>query len=334
MLLIALLAAAASAPQPSEVRTFQDWTVACDNGLRCEAIALLPAEAESEAWTTLNLRRGSGAGERPVVTFQGIEGRPTALLVDGRALPASFSDDDDGFTLHGDEGALLQALRSARTLEVRGADGASLGRVSLAGASAAMLYMDEKQRRVGTVTALVRPGPRPASAMPSPPSLPQVRRAPAPTDQPPAIGNARVAGLRRQFHCTLNEVGGPDEFEATQIETGKTLILLACGSGAYNLTSIPLIAQSRGGRIVAAIAPFDSQWGLTSEERRPTLINASWDPERRLLQEYSKARGLGDCGTRSDYAWDGARFRLVYQEEMEECRGSLAYLTTWRAEAR
>ena len=43
-------------------------------------------------------------------------------------------------------------------------------------------------------------------------------------------------------------------------------------------------------------------------------------------------RGVGDCGVHQDYVWDGTRFRLVQQEEMSECRGSLDYITTWRAQ--
>ena len=64
-----------------------------------------------------------------------------------------------------------------------------------------MLYMDERQRRIGTVTALVRTGRQPASAVPAPPALPQVRIAAAPTDRPLAIDAATVARLRRQFGC-------------------------------------------------------------------------------------------------------------------------------------
>ena len=53
----------------------------------------------------------------------------------------------------------------------------------------------------------------------------------------------------------------PTIVEAVQLETGTTLILLACGSGAYNLSSLPLIARSRGGQVAFEIAPFDYQMG-------------------------------------------------------------------------
>jgi hypothetical protein len=61
------------------------------------------------------------------------------------------------------------------------------------------------------------------------------------------------------------------------------------------------------------------------------LVNADWDKANGLLTSFSKGRGIGDCGVGSNFAWDGARFRLVEQEEMGECRGSTDYISTWRA---
>lgn len=337
MLLALIAAVVATAPQPAELRTFQDWTVACDNGLRCEAVALLPEvetlpEGVWEGVTTLLFNRGAGAADAPEIVLDNLERQPATLLVDGRPLPVRFAAQEAGYRLEGDPATLIEAFRRGSAFEAHDASGASLGRVSLAGAAAALLYMDERQRRVGTVTALVRPGTRPASAVPPPPALPQVRAAPAPTDPPAAIDVARVAQLRRRLNCEEYDVREADSFEAEQIATGRTLVLIPCGSGAYNFSSVPVIAQRRGGRIELTVASFDSQWGIATEGR-PTLVNASWDAESRRLREYSKGRGLGDCGTSSEYVWDGERFRLVLQQEMDECRGSLSWVTTWRAEA-
>ncbi len=329
-MLLALLAAAVAASQPAEVRTFQDWTVACDNGRRCEAVALLP-EGVWEGVTTLLVRRGAGANDAPEFLFDNLEQQPAALLVDGRPLRADFASEEAGYRLRADLAALIEALRGGQTFEARDAAGASLGRVSLAGASAALRYMDERQQRIGTVTALVRPGPRPASAVPPAPALPQVRIAPAPTDRPLAVDVARVAQIRRQLNCEEYDVREADALETEQIATGRTLVLIPCGSGAYNFSSVPIIARRRGDRVEMEVAAFDSQWGIAAEGH-PILVNGAWDPETRRLHEYNKGRGLGDCGTRAEYAWDGERFRLVRQEEMEECRGSLSWLTTWRAE--
>ena len=329
---LALLAAQAAAPQPGELRLFRDWTVGCDNGRACEAIALLPEGEDWDRWTTLSLRRDAAAGARPVVMLPNIETAPAALLADGRPLAVRFSGSIDGFTVETpDEAALIIALRSARTLELRDSAGATLARISPSGSAAAMLYIDEAQHRVGTVTALASAGTRPPSAVPPPPPRAQVRLAPASTEAPLILSDERVRALRRDSGCTIDEVGGPDEHYTHALAPGQTLVLLTCGTGAYNLSLVPFVAQRRDGRTDVRIAPFDSQWGVAAEGR-PTLINGEWDAEARLLREFSKGRGLGDCGRHAVYGWDGTLFRLVRQEDMDECRGSLDYVTTWEAE--
>ena len=98
---------------------------------------------------------------------------------------------------------------------------------------------------------------------------------------------------------------------------------------------MPLIAwrDGRDIRIEEGRLDVPPQEGV-NETQRHYLTNAEWDPERRMIHEYAKGRGLGDCGVRSSYAWTGEIFRLVEQEEMSECRGTYFYLTTWRAEVR
>jgi Protein of unknown function (DUF1176) len=327
MIILALLAAAA-APQPTELRIFQDWTVGCDNGRACQAVALVPEQWPDDA-LTMSVRRGSATTDSPVLAFDlGSDSNPAWLSAGGRRLPVRLVG-AEGLTgvAPADVPALIAALRSAGSLEVRAADGKSLGTVSLKGASAALLYMDEQQRRVGTATALVRPGTRPAAAAVPPPLpvvvAPQISRA-----RPQALSAAALRALRAKHGCAIDEVGGPDEVETAALSGSETLLLLACGSGAYNVSHVPFIVR-RGGR--AELAPFDHRPGWWAEEGKPMLINAGWDKERGLLVSFAKGRGLGDCGTTSEYAWDGRAFRLVEQAEMDECRGSRDYITTWRA---
>jgi hypothetical protein len=157
--------------------------------------------------------------------------------------------------------------------------------------------------------------------------------APRPTRAAPiAIGPARIKALRREYDCSIDEVGGPDEAGIHALDEQRSLILLACGSGAYNVTHIPFVAERRGNRLRIAPARFDVQWEWW-ESGLPTLINAHWNPAEGVLASYSKGRGLGDCGTTSGYLWDGERFRLAEQQEMEECRGGYDFIRTWRVQA-
>jgi hypothetical protein len=323
------LAAAAAAPAPAELKHYGDWAVACDNGLYCQSVALVPDDWENGV--PMSVRREPGRDAVPVITFETREqGDPAGLQVDGKRLAVAFTNGELGLQVApASVPALIQAFRTGSRLELISADGKPSGRISLTGASAALLYMDDRQKRVGTVTALARPGEAAASSVPAPPPLPVLTAAAVPAAKPIALSNARLKALRKQAGCEIEEVGGPEAQDAYRIDAATTLILLSCGSGAYNLSSVPFLATQRSGKLDLRAATFDRQpeWG---EKNIPMLINADWDPESRTLVSFAKARGLGDCGTTADYIWDGTRFRLAAMAEMHECAGSLDYITTWR----
>jgi hypothetical protein len=324
-----------AAPQPGDLETFSDWTVGCDNGRACHAVGLVPEDWPEDA-LTMGVRRGPEPEAAPLVTFEvGDDSLPVALVADGARLPARLQPYEGVARVHpADTAGVIEALRKAARIEVLDSTGKRLGTVSLKGATAALLYMDDRQRRVGTVTALVRPGARPASAVPPPPPLPVVVAAPPARAPALKLSGVRLAALRRQARCIIEDVGGPDSAETSAMSPAHTLLLLSCGTGAYNMSFVPYVLTRRGKVVDARLAAFDVEkvgWG---EEGHPVLVNAEWDSKRRLLTSFSKGRGLGDCGTAQDFAWDGARFRLVEQSEMGECRGSVDYITTWRAQVR
>jgi hypothetical protein len=330
---ILVLLGTLAAPQPAELRTFTDWTVGCDNGRACHAVALMP-ESWPEEGMTMSLRRGPEAQAPVEIRFDHGEKPAVALRANGRRLGARLRFADNGLEVAPDGRAeVLAALRAAPRLEVIGKEGATIGTVSLAGASAAMLYMDEQQKRLGTVTALVRSGPKPASAVPPPPPLPVVTAAPVPKAPAHKLPAARLKALRRQAQCDTDAVGGPDYHDISRIGPAHILLLLSCGAGAYNVSYVPYVLTGRGAAVQVRIAPFDLRPEVW-DEGVPILVNAEWDPEQRLLTSFAKGRGLGDCGVGRSYAWDGARFRLVAQFEMAECRGSVDYIDTWRATVR
>ena len=279
----------------------------------------------------MSVRRGAEANAQSVIALLAPEGKAVSLAADGKPLPIRLREVANELVVApGDVDAIIAVLRSARQLQVRSAAGKTIATISLAGASAALLYMDEQQRRLGTTTALVRRGPNPASAVPPPPALPVVTAARA-TSLPPIRPSAsRIAALRKQHGCVIEDVGGLESDESAAIDARHTLLLISCGAGAYNASSLPVIVRRKGRSISPSVAKFDVSSSWTDGEL-PLLVNATWDEERGLLVTYSKGRGLGDCGVSRDYAWDGASFRLVEQSEMGECRGSYDFITTWRS---
>jgi hypothetical protein len=331
-LLLLLAAAAAAAPQPSPLKTFGDWTVGCDNGRFCHAVALMP-ESWPEDGLRMSVRRGPEAGAGPQIAFDvGSETGVVVVAAEGKPLPLRLAADGDGMmaVAAADTAEALAAMRRVPEFELRKADGRRFGAVSLKGVSAALLYMDEQQRRLGTVTALVRTGPKPRSAVPPPPPLPRIA-APAPSSRKVTLTTREAAALRKRFACGIDDVGGPDEKEVHALGPDR-FVLLSCGAGAYNISYVPIMVPAKGGVAAARVARFDAAERWWEGEGKPMLVNAGFDPARGELSSFAKSRGLGDCGSGRTYVWDGARFRLTSQVDMDECRGSTDYITTWRAE--
>jgi len=339
MILALLLAAAAAAPaspgpHPSDPKLFKDWTVACDNGRACEARALLPNDAEPEGWLILAVSRGGAPDALPRISFAAPEEGgvdPAAMYADGKKLPVRIHDGELGAEVADGRDAVIAALRSATKLEARDAKGQALGAISLAGASAALLYMDDQQKRVGTVTAIVRPGPKPMTAVPRPPAYPIVPAAALSRKPPRRMAKAEWTRLRREA-CGDEDAnrGGDPDFYRIDATHSLAYIPTTCLSGAYNAAALLRIAGDAG----PWRAPdFDYPVDQAGEgEPAGEVYNAGWEADAGELSMFMKGRGLADCGTSERFVWDGSRFRLIQQTRLDECRGSTDWLQTWHAE--
>lgn len=330
-----LLLLAAAAPQPAPLRTFTDWTVGCDNGRACHAVGLMP-ESLPEDGVTMSIRRGPEAGARAAIAFEPRSGaKAVSVATDGRSLPLRLIVDKDGglAVAPADAMALIVAMRGAADLQLRKGDGKVVGQVSLRGLTAALLYMDEQQRRVDTATALVRRGPRPASAVPAPPALPRVPEVrPSRNAALAAVPAGLVEATRKRAECDESLTLAENPPERQRLDDRTTLLLVACWRGAYNATSLVLVTRRPDGSDLAP-ARFDYN-ASAGEQSGPEVPpdGAYWDEDTHRLASFFKGRGLGDCGAGQEWAWDGEMFRLIHAEAMGECRGSTDYITTWRAQ--
>lgn len=326
MLLLAL-AAAAAAPQPGALKTFGDWTVGCDNGLACQANALLRVSSDDrDAYLFLVLSRDGTPAAAPTlrVPLDGVpRGTTVTLSIDGKPVARLVAPGGDGGLQLPFDRKLYAALAQGRTATLTGA-----GRpraASLNGAAAAMLYIDDQQHRLGARDALIRVGP--ATAVPAPPPLPVIVQ-PAPGAKPPRALSVKDATRLigpDNTRCTDR----PLERDAVRLDAthSMTVVNHPCDNGAYNLYSSVFIVPDRG-----PVTPtsFDEVTGM-GEQQGNEITNTRWDAQTRRLTDYVKARGAADCGTLSEFAWDGTRFRLVRQQAMGECRGSMDWITIWRA---
>lgn len=326
--------AAAQAPRPGKLETYKDWTIGCDNRNRCEAVSLLPDGGEwPDSPVTIGVGRAAGpdAAAEVWVSRDAKGAGDVSFHVDGRKV-ASVPSKDGEATLRGPQAdALAIAMARGSVLEVKSGN-RLLGRPSLAGSGAALRYMDARQGRAGTSTALVATGALGPLAVRAAPATPEIRRAViAKGTAPTALWREELTALGKFTGCADEMRTGPQQPDLQRLSKTETLILVPCGNGAYNFTSIPVIATGIPGRRAFRLASFDYKPGWSAEEARPMLVNAGWVGEKSLLQSYAKGRGIGDCGGSETYVWDGTRFRLAEATSMGECRGAWHWITTWSA---
>lgn len=335
----ALIAVASHAITPGKVTTFKDWTVGCDNGLACQAVALMP-ETGADQQFSLVVKRPEGMAAPLAIELAGAPSKSTSyrILVDGRAVSSgALVRDSDFIAVSGAEAMkLARAMAKGKAVEVRDGSGANLGMASLAGVSAALRYIDAQQGRAGTTGAIVATGKRKASARKA--TLPVITaKKIAPSNMLPDA--SALVALSESSPCAA------DRFDSTQdtaysLGTGtngaQALVLLNCGAGAYNFSSGVYIGQQDSfARWSFAPAKFDyGATGFSAESLIPLLVNADWDAGTQTIKSYAKGRGLGDCGSAESWVWDGNMFRLTGATQMGECRGSLDWIPVWRAEVR
>lgn len=101
--------------------------------------------------------------------------------------------------------------------------------------------------------------------------------------------------------------------------------LVPCYLGAYNISS-KLILERRDDEsdvshfALARFAAYSSELGWYA---RDELVNANFDEKTGDLSEFSKGRGLGDCGAHGRWEWTGSAFAMLEYAYEEECNGRL-----------
>lgn len=307
--------------------SFKDWVVVCDNLRNCEADGFASDEVDKPA--IMRLTRGGAPGAAASIEIVllddvgAINGKPLALAVDGRpVLTVRAGENASARLADAQVGPLLGAARNRTVLSIRLEDN-EVGVVSLAGMVAALRKVDDEQKRAGTVTAMVAKGAAPLSAVPPQPALPVVRAAPAVAQtglaaKPPAV----VKALVTKAECDIEQEFDAGKPEAHRLSADKILWQIPCGAGAYNYTSLFIIADDKGGG--ARLAPLE---GADDGQ----AVNAEYDPTTRVLSAYSKGRGIGDCGESSEWAWTGQAFVLSHAASMPVCRGQGDWPTSYQA---
>ena len=213
LVLASMLALPATAAAQDH-KQFRDWYAACDNLRNCSAYGF---DTELSGFSYLRLERGGAADAKPKVTIavQVPRGATFTLAFDDPKLPGLPSTPQTGQETDSDESrrvtiafsdALIESLRKANTVTITRdskpgpalKDDEKRSAISLTGAVAALLWIDEQQKRLDTATALIRRGPKPASAVPPQAKAPVIvaakaAAAKAPKPAPDLLVKARKA---------------------------------------------------------------------------------------------------------------------------------------------
>lgn len=346
--LAALLAAATTAiplptPMPGEIKNFKDWAVGCDNAGNCQAVSLAANKTSSEAdsWggpiiITRTADKDDILKIRALIQNDSLD--RYQIFVDGRLIDTGpLVDGDYPIEIVGEDAVKVsRAIIRGYKLQVVGPEGENLTRISLAGSTAALRYMDTRQKRAYTRTALVAKGRR--AFRPPDSEIPTVTvQQWTPANRIPAT--TEIVDLIEHSVCKDDRFGVVEDqiYPLGQKDDRfRALVLISCGSGAYNFPSTAYIGEIKGDEKKGASwtfrpATYDMppRWG--GKERPPLLVNTNWDEKNQILSSYAKNRGLGDCGNAERFIWDGEQFRLLEAREMRECRGAYEWITTWRA---
>ena len=327
MLTLIAAAAASAALPPRPLRDFSDWTVGCDNGRTCQAVALQPEsvpEDDPPFWT-LSATRGGGSLAPPEVAVEALFAQAdlaARLIADSGPTPFQF-DASGALIVGGDPVLLLRTLARARALTLVDAKGKTVGRLSPRGATAALRWMDEQQLRAGTTSAVIAIGSRAAPQIG--PELPGIVSPPQSTKPPRQLASSEVAAIRKRYGCgrVANE-----KVDAHRLDAATSLAIVPCMVHAYQASSIAVVLGESGRwRPV----PLERRFADPNPDETPEwMTSPDYDPDTRSLWTDYKGRGLGDCGGSESYVWDGRRFRLAYLNAMDRCAGSRARITLWR----
>ncbi|MGQ3353661.1 MAG: DUF1176 domain-containing protein [Phreatobacter sp.] len=354
-------AGTALAEERGHVRTFRDWVVGCDNARTCRAFGLTPRDSATQL--AIRIDRTGAPDAAPTVTIILVQdadpapGTRLKIVADGggtvEVAIGSGATVEDGEVTLTDRAAtarLLGDIRRGRSLAVTldpvPARGETVDPVSLDGAMAALLWMDDRQKRVGTRTALARPGDASSAAVPRPPQAPAKRdgvpmTGPAvPSPLPQAWTEAVMTAFRTIPGDGCNqEDDNAEDIEAQRLSARLVLVSVRCWRGAYNFSrAYYILEEGERPRVRPASFPRVRE-ALPAAEDPPSnrnpdhiLWNGELDPAGGTVFHLAKGRGMSDCGEIGEWRWDGESFQPLRLEVMPTCRGLLPpnWLTLFR----
>lgn len=303
---------------------FKDWLVACKiDTSYCSAISYINPNSANSAvadyWFRIGRHQNGAKWEMSFTPIATTPSNTTTLYFwieedsfwftkGGNAL--SYGAVNDIFLINDDATKLLTAMLTGNALKSSFDDqqGQRIDiEFSLAGLTAALLWIDDQQDRVSD--------PRIAGDLPIGLELAE-HKLPLPQTIPDQI----LSKHAKNENCdALEDLIHGSDWQVHQVNNATLMFMLPCSAGAYNF-SYAFYTQSveYDGVTQLLFADFWDSLGWTGTD---ILFNAGYDPQTRTLTSYYKGRGLGDCGTSGEWQWQEYGFKMLKFFAKSECNG-------------
>jgi len=311
VLLLLSVTAPALAQEEGAQRAFKDWMTACRDDGYCSAFALANPRANgNDADYVLRVGRHAERSYWEIsfktVAVMADEWNDFTVTVDGVAQPFSgfeqigaYAEANDFFLLGDGAQAVLGRMVPGSQVSIAFSDRAEAPHTvafSLSGLAAALIWIDEQQKRLGSERVASAPpyGLTPAGSSQS---------------EPIEIPAALLDRLRADPECEpLETLANGRDFQVGRIDAEHTLYVLPCWSGAYNFGSKVFVMSGPEGIEAQYFPAFYPHMGMVASSY---LVNASYDEATRTMNSYAKSRGAGDCGSSGTWTWTDFGFALT-----------------------
>lgn len=318
------LQAAESSPVPLQ-KVFKQWQVTCNNINDCDVRNL-------DEGLRIIIERQAGPQGAVMLRFQGFgNDNPQGIWLDGQRwnsdLSVSKAAEDDFDVAHTDSLALVQrwvqASKNALKLSLA-ADGDA---ASLSGLNAALLLVDERQGRLGNQSALLKVGNNEPDRVPARPRPPTFSFAPP---KVVALSNAQAlidGAIKANLPLLQKEGCEPDaesrvRSEAQPLNAQQALVLINCGLGAYQSSSMLFISERADvTRSTQLTLPLPVAGESGEPERLSWFTEGGYDPAAGELYFSGRGRGIADCGHNGSWKYDGKTFHLASYNNQPSCNG-------------
>lgn len=334
-------AISASATPARTPPAWKMWSVDCSNTGLCFASTFVRSQS---VWVDVRVIRDWSAEAEPLVriTVNGPLAADGAIsfTVDGETvdtLPLAQLRDIQssvvspaGFRPIGGEGfwypagqatrALLEKLSQASklVLELPFAPEKTEVTIALVGLSDALEWIDNRQGRTGTTSAIVSPGTAESHDAPHADPLTSLEAL------PPAVhavwdSSRSCSDIDPAIFASLDAVSMP-------LGDKSALYILPCGApSAYNTPYIAILAAADGMARQIHLARMAEKGPVTTD----LIYNAKWNPARLELDGLFKGSGVGECGTWNRWAWTGSGFVLIEEASRQTCDGKETPISEW-----